>query len=129
MSKVLSMSIDNADIAMLTFAMNSAISERKNNASPDAVKAYKDLWRRIQEGIKEDEDATSEPKPNIETGEIVVYKGGLFRVLGIAWQYGLGGQKNYFVQIGETVAPISEVRKADFRDEVRILKGGNDENN
>ena len=122
MSKILSMSIDNADIAMLTFAMNSAISERKHNASPDAVKAYKDLWRRIQEGIKEGEDATSEP--NLKTGDIVVYKGGLFRVLGIAWQYGLGGQKNYFVQIGETVAPIAEVRKADFRDEVRILKGG-----
>ena len=67
MSKILSMSIDNADIAMLTFAMNSAISERKNNASPDAVKAYTDLWRRIQEGIKE---------VPLSWGNVTINKGG-----------------------------------------------------
>lgn len=54
MSKVLSMSIDNADVAMLEFAMKSAVRECKCiNSKPDTVKAYQDLWRRIQEGIKE----------------------------------------------------------------------------
>lgn len=54
MSKVLSMSVDNADIEMLEFAMKSVVRECKRiNSRPDAVKAYQDLWRRIQEGIKE----------------------------------------------------------------------------
>ena len=54
---------------------------------------------------------------DIKAGDLVLYNGGLFRVITIVGAMGL-------VEIGDMFVPINEVRKADHRDIIRITKGG-----
>ena len=60
---------------------------------------------------------------DIKAGDLVLYKGGLFRVNGLAERAGAFGLVKT-VLIGDTSAPIDKVRKADHRDVIRITKGG-----
>ena len=55
---------------------------------------------------------------DIKPGDLVLYSGGLFRVITIVGAMGL-------IEIGEIFVPINDVRKADHRDIIRITKGGN----
>lgn len=55
-------------------------------------------------------------EPKFKVGDLVLYHGGLFRVKEIT-ENGLCG-------IGDVLVPIESVRKASWRDEIRILKGG-----
>lgn len=63
-------------------------------------------------------------EPNIKKGDIALYYDGLFRVKEITKQTDELGYEYYEAHIGNLVVPVSEIRKADWRDEVRILKGG-----
>jgi len=58
----------------------------------------------------------------VKRGNLVIWKGGLFRVHTIAWDYDKNGNRQHVVGIGELFVPIEEVTKADWRDETRILK-------
>ena len=58
----------------------------------------------------------------IQTGDLVLCKGGLFRVNGIAERAGAFGLVK-IVLIGDTSAPMNQVSKADWRDVQRITKG------
>lgn len=61
-------------------------------------------------------------KSKFKVGDLVLYKGGLFRVEAVWSAYNLG--KDWYVQVGEEVVPIECVSKADWRDVTRITKGG-----
>lgn len=58
----------------------------------------------------------------IKAGDIVVYKGGLFRVRNVKEMQTSTHRKVLCVFIGDIVTDIRNVRKADWRDEVNILK-------
>ena len=60
---------------------------------------------------------------DIKVGDLVLCKGGLFRVNGIAERAGIFGLVK-IVLIGDTSAPMNQVSKADWRDVQRITKGG-----
>lgn len=62
-------------------------------------------------------------KPNLKSGDIAVYYEGLFRVKEVNKRKDEMGYEYYEVHIGNLVVHANEVRKADFRDENRILKG------
>lgn len=63
-------------------------------------------------------------KPNFKAGDLVLYCGGLFRVRLITQEKDEMGDEYYQVSIGSIVVFASDVRKADWRDVIRITKGG-----
>lgn len=67
-------------------------------------------------------------RPKFKVGDLVLYKGGLFRIIAVRsavseHELEYYGFDDIYI-IGETSATADELRKADWRDEVRILKGG-----
>ena len=67
-------------------------------------------------------------KHNFKVGDIVLYKGGLFRISGLRnavseQEFEYYGFDDIY-QIGETSATAEELSKADWRDIRRITKGG-----
>ena len=61
----------------------------------------------------------SEP---IKKGNLVLWKDGLFRVKGFGLRAKENGEYEQMCRIGDIEVPLSEVRRADWRDETRILK-------
>ena len=60
---------------------------------------------------------------DIKSGDLVLYRGGLFRVHNIFWDF--KPEKQLFVSIGELLTvPIEYITKADWRDVAKITKGG-----
>lgn len=67
-------------------------------------------------------------KPKFKVGDLVLYKGGLFRISGVRnavseQEFEYYGFDDIY-KIGETSATADELRKADWRDITRITKGG-----
>ena len=67
-------------------------------------------------------------KPKFKVGDLVLYKGGLFRISGVRnavseQEFEYYGFDDIY-QIGETSATADELHKADWRDITRITKGG-----
>ena len=61
-------------------------------------------------------------EPKFKDGDLVLYKGGLFKVIAVWSYYNLG--EEWFAQVGDLIVHADELTKADWRDEARILKGG-----
>lgn len=59
---------------------------------------------------------------DIKKGDLVLYKGGLFRVAAL-WSVANLGQ-DWYAQVGDEVVHIDDIQKADWRDVAKITKGG-----
>lgn len=73
----------------------------------------------FEELILPELNEAEEKKPAIDKGDIVLYNGGLFRVESV-----IDCDNKVLCVIGGFVVCMDELKKADHRDEIRILKGG-----